>query len=103
MARTATVRSVSLAPEEARLADELAEAIAGGNFSHLTQMLLSAVGQPMRQLIEELRASGLEPSERLLILHPTPPDTEDQTRRFYAPSSWPEDGPSGPVNRLEGV
>ncbi len=56
----------------------------------------------MRQLIEELRTSGLEPGERLLILHPTPPDTEDQIRRFYAPSSWPDDGPSGPGDRLGG-
>lgn len=101
MARTATVRSASLAPEEARLADELAQAIAGGSFSQLTQMLLETVGQPMRQLVEELRAGGLEPGEHLFILRATPPDTEEQVGRFYAPSSWPEGGPSGIDERIE--
>ena len=95
MARTATVRSASLAPEEAQLADELAEAIAGGSFSQLTQLLLSTVGQSLRQRIEELRAAGLEPGERLFISRMTPADTDEQLRRFYAPSSWPEQGPKG--------
>jgi hypothetical protein len=93
MARTATVRSASLAPEEAQLADELAEAIAGGSFSQLTQLLLGAVGQPILQRIEELRASGLEPGEHLFIARPTPADTNEQMRRFYAASTWPEHGP----------
>ena len=83
MARTATVRSASLAPEEAQLADELAEAIAGGSFSQLTQLLLSTVGQSLRQRIEELRAAGLEPSERLFISRMTPADTDEQVHRFY--------------------
>lgn len=95
MARTATVRSVSLAPSEARLADELAGAMAGGSFSQLTKLLLNTVGQSMLQRIEELHASGLEPSEHLFLSRPTPADTEEQTRRFYAPSSWPQQGPQG--------
>ncbi|HZS86697.1 MAG TPA: hypothetical protein VFE42_04290 [Chloroflexota bacterium] len=93
MARTAMVRSASLAPKEARLADELAEAIAGGSFSQLTQMLLTSVGRPLLCRIEELRASGLEPGEHLFIAHPTPADTDAQVRRFYEPSSWPARGP----------
>jgi hypothetical protein len=93
MARIATVRSASLAPEEAQLADELAEAMAGGSFSQLTQWLLNTVGHPLLQRIEELRESGLEPSERLFISHPTPADTDAQIRRFYAPSNWPQQGP----------
>jgi hypothetical protein len=95
MPRTATVRSASLAPEEARLADALADTIAGGSFSQLTQLLLNTVGQPLLQRIEELRESGLEPSKHLFISRPTPADTDEQTRRFYAPSSWPEQGPEG--------
>jgi hypothetical protein len=93
MARTATVRSASLAPKEAQLADDLAEAIAGGSFSQLTQMLLTSVGQPLLHRIEELRASGLEPGEHLFIVRSTPADTDAQLRRFYAPSNWPSQGP----------
>lgn len=93
VARTATVRSASLAPKEAQLADDLAEAITGGSFSQLTQLLLNAVGQPLLHRIEELRASGLEPGEHLFIARPTPADTDEQAQRFYAPSSWPAQGP----------
>lgn len=67
--------------------------MAGGSFSHLTQLLLNAVGQPLLQRIEELRASGLEPGEHLFIAHATPADSDEQMRRFYAPSNWPEHGP----------
>ena len=95
MARTATVRSVSLAPSEARLADELAGAMAGGSFSQLTKLLLNTMGQALLQRIEELQASGLEPREHLFMSYPTPADTEEQTRRFYASSSWPEQGSQG--------
>lgn len=50
------------------------------------------------QRIQELRASGLDPSEQLFVSHPTPPDTGEQIRDFYAPSapSWLERvGPRG--------
>jgi len=87
IARTATTRSVSLAPEEARLADELAADLAGGNFSQLTQLFLATIGTPLKQRIQELRESGLDPSERLFVSHPTPPDTDEQIRDFYTPSA----------------
>jgi len=37
--------------------------------------------------IQELRAGGLDPSERLFVSHPTPPDTDEQISDFYAPST----------------
>jgi hypothetical protein len=90
MARTAVVRSASLAPSDARLADELAEAVADGSFSQLTQLLLRAVGGPLKQQIDDLRASGLDPHERLFGSRPTPADTDAMIQDFYAPSSWPQ-------------
>jgi hypothetical protein len=96
MARSATVRSASLAPEEARLADRLAEEVAGGSFSHLTQLLLTTVGYALLQRAEELRASGIDPNARLFVTRPTPADTDEQIRRFYAPSGWPDQGPREP-------
>ena len=96
MARTATVRSASLAPEEARLADRLAEEMAGGSFSQLTQLLLNTIGYALLQRVEELRASGLDPHRQLLVAQPTPADTDEQISRFYAPSSWPAQGPGEP-------
>lgn len=96
MARIATTRSVSLAPEEARLADELAEDLAEGSFSQLTQLFLATIGVSLRRRIHELRESGLDPREQLFVAHPTPPDTDEQIRDFYAPSAsnWPEHGPA---------
>jgi hypothetical protein len=96
MPRTATVRSASLAPPEAELADALADAIAGGSFTELTRLLLQRCGRPIRQRLDELRESGLDPNEQLFVTRPTPPDTEEQARQFYAPSTWPADGPTGP-------
>ena len=90
MARTAVVRSASLSPSDARLADELADAVADGSFSRLTQMLLRAVGGPLKQQIDDLRESGLDPYERLFGSRPTPADTEAELQHFYAPSSWPQ-------------
>jgi hypothetical protein len=95
MARTAVVRSASLAPEEAALADRLAEEMAGGSFSQLSQLLLNTIGRSLLQQIEELRAAGLEPGDHLFIARATPADGDEQIRRFYAPSSWPEHGPHG--------
>ena len=61
MARIATTRSVSLAPEEARLADELADDLVEGGFSQLTQLFLATIDVPLRRRIHELRESGLDP------------------------------------------
>lgn len=90
MVRTAVVRSASLAPDEAQLADELADYLAGGSFSQLTQLLLRTVGAPLRKHISDLQASGLDPRERLFVWTVTPPDTEAQISHFYEPSRWPE-------------
>lgn len=89
MGRTAVVRSASLGPKDAQLADELAEAVADGSFSQLMQLLLRAVGGPLREQIEELRASGLDPHERLFGSRRTPADSDGQIADFYAPSTWP--------------
>ena len=88
MARTAVVRSASLAPDEARLADELAQALAKGSFTELTRLLLSQFGEPLKRQIQALRDSGIEPSERLMILDAAPPDTDAQICDFYASSRW---------------
>jgi hypothetical protein len=96
MARTATVRSASLAPDEARLADDLARDLAHGSFTELTRILLHQFGGPLKRQIEALRASGIDPNERLIALQVTPPDTDEQIREFYAPSTWSEDGPKRP-------
>lgn len=96
MARTAVVRSASLAPETARMADELAEHLTAGSFSQLTQLLLSVIGEPLRQRVKELEDSGLDPKAKLFVTNATPPDTAEQIRHFYAASTWPEDGPKAP-------
>lgn len=96
MPRTATVRSASLAPDEARLADELAGTLARGSFTELTRLLLRQFGEPLGRRIEALREAGIEPDERLFVLTPTPPDTDQQVRDFYATSTWPERGPRQP-------
>ena len=96
MPRTATVRSASLAPEEARLADELAQALANGSFTELTRLLLRQFGEPLKRQIEALRESGIDPNARLIVRRVTPADTDEQIRDFYAPSTWSEDGPRRP-------
>jgi hypothetical protein len=96
VARTATVRSASLAPDEARLADELAETLTRGSFTELTRMLLLRFGEPLKRQIEALRESGIDPNERLMVTNATPPDTDEQIADFYAPSTWSEDGPKRP-------
>ena len=96
MARTATVRSASLAPDEARLADELAQALTRGSFTELTRMLLLRFGEPLKRQIEALQESGIDPSERLMVTNVTPPDTDEQVADFYASSTWSEHGPRRP-------
>ncbi|MBI4318428.1 MAG: hypothetical protein HY675_08050 [Chloroflexi bacterium] len=90
MSRVASVRSASFSPEESRLINELADALAGGSFTELTRMLLRYVGLPLKQMLDELRESGIDPHERLFTTHVTPPDSESQIKDFYALSSWPE-------------
>jgi hypothetical protein len=96
MPRTATVRSASLAPDEAKLADDLAQSLAHGSFTELTRMLLRQFGEPLRQQIEALRESGIDPGEHLLITTATPPDSDEQIADFYSPSTWSEHGPDRP-------
>lgn len=96
MARTATVRSASLAPDEARLADELAHALTRGSFTELTRMWLRQFGEPLKRQIEMLQDSGIDSLEHLVVTIDTPPDTDGQIQDFYLPSSWPEDGPRRP-------
>lgn len=93
MARTAVVRRASLTPAEAKLADELAHELAGGSFTELIRFFLRSFGMALKQRLDELRESGIDPDARLLITRVTPPDTDAQIRDFYAPSTWPEDGP----------
>ena len=88
MARTAVVRSASLAPDEARLADELAQAVAKGSFTELTRLLLRQFGEPLKRQVQALRDSGTEPRERLMIVGAVPPDTDAQIGDFYASSRW---------------
>ena len=88
MARTAVVRSASLAPDEARLADELAQALTKSSFTELTRLLLRQFGEPLKRQIQALRDSGIEPGERLMIVDAVPPDTDAQIGDFYASSRW---------------
>ncbi len=96
MARTATVRSASLAPNEARLADELAQVLTRGSFTELTRMLLQQFGEPLKRRLDALQESGIDPNEHLMVIRAAPPDTDEQIADFYAPSSWPEHGPTRP-------
>ncbi len=86
MGRIASVHSASLAPDEAALTKYLADALAGGSFTELTRMWLRYFGAPLKKLLDELRESGIDPNERLSTTRPTPPDTDEQIRDFYAPS-----------------
>ena len=90
MARTATVRSASLAPDEARLADELAQLLTQGSFTELTRLLLRQFGEPLKRQIDALHECGIEPTEVLMITRVAPADTDEQIRDFYAPSTWPQ-------------
>lgn len=93
MARTAIVRSASLAPTEAAMADDLAELVANGSFTELTRIMLTYFGLPLKQRLDDLRRSGIDPREHLFTTQPTPADGEEQVRDFYGPSSWPEKWP----------
>ena len=96
MARTATVRSASLAPEEIALVDRLAEQLAGGSFTELTRRLLRVFGEPLSHRLDDLVEAGMDPHEQLVLLNPTLAATESELQAFYAPSTWPEQGPKGP-------
>jgi hypothetical protein len=96
MARMATVRSASLAPDEVALVDRLAEQLAGGSFTELTRRLLRVFGEPLSHRLDELVEAGIDPHEQLVLLNPTMAATETEIQAFYAPSTWPEQGPEGP-------
>jgi hypothetical protein len=96
MPRSATVRSASLAPDEAALADHLAGQLAHGSFTELTRHLLTVFGAPVSRRLDELVAAGVDPSERLVLVDATPGASEREIVDFYAPSDWPEDGPLQP-------
>ena len=88
MARTAVVRSASLSPDEARLADDLARSIAGGSFTELVRTLLDQVGSPLRQQLAELAESGMDVHAHLVATAATPADDDAQIADFYTPSRW---------------
>ena len=90
MARTAVIRSASLSPREASLADRLAQSVAGGSFTELVRMFLLRFGDALERRMVELRESGIDPNEVLFVTHPTPPNTDAQIEDFYRPSTWPE-------------
>ena len=96
MPRSALVRSASLAPEEAALADRLAGLIAKGSFTELTRHLLQVFGAPVSRRLDELIEAGVDPSERLVLVNPEGGTGEQEIAGFYAPSTWPEDGPRQP-------
>ena len=96
MARSALVRSASLAPEEAALADRLSSLIAKGSFTELTRHLLQVFGVPVTRRLDELIAAGVDPSERLVLVDTAGGPSEQELAGFYSPSTWPEDGPQRP-------
>ncbi len=96
MPRTATVRSASLAPDEIELVDRLAEQLAGGSFTELTRRLLRVFGEPLSERLDELVQAGMDPREQLVLLNPTLAATDPEIQAFYAPSTWPEQGPKSP-------
>jgi hypothetical protein len=96
LARLATVRSASLAPDEIQLADRLAEQLAGGSFTELTRRFLRVFGEPLRHRLDELVEAGIDPHEQIVLLNPTLAATNQEIAAFYAPSSWPEHGPASP-------
>lgn len=97
MARTAVVRSISLAPDEAALADQLAGYLAGGSFTDLTKILLHWFGEPLQQRLQELVDAGINPSERLWIRRDGDVDAAAEIANFYRPTNpWSDAGPASP-------
>ena len=96
MPRSALVRSASLAPEEAALADHLARLVANGSFTELIRHLLQVFGAPISRRLDELIAAGVDPSERLVLVDTAAGTSEQGIADFYTPSTWPEDGPRQP-------
>ncbi len=96
MARTALVRSASLARDEVELVDALAERLADGSFTGLLRQMLVVFGEPLRRRLDEMAAAGLDPDERLVLLRPTEPATRAQIEAFYRASDWPAEGPRDP-------
>jgi hypothetical protein len=89
------VRSVSLTPEEAALADRLADLVANGSFTQLSRHLLQVFGAPVSRRLDELLAAGVDPSERLVLVDTTGASIQE-VAAFYTPSTWPKDGPQQP-------
>lgn len=88
MARTAVVRSVSLSPAEAALADEVAEAVAGGSFTELVRLLLLRhYGEPLKRRMERLREAGIDPDERPVPTWAGETDPEVELRDLYGPQA----------------
>lgn len=96
MARTAQTRTASLSPDEARLADCLADRISKGSFTELTRYLLMSYGAPVNRWLEELENAGIDPREALVMMRPRAAATDEEIEAFYAPSSWPKAGPQNP-------
>jgi hypothetical protein len=96
MPRSATVRSASLAPDEAALADRLAGQLAHGSFTELTRHLLEVFGAPVSRRLDELIAAGIDPSERLVLVDAASDPAGEEIAAFYRPSTWPAGGPQRP-------
>jgi hypothetical protein len=98
VARHAVVRSISLAPEEAALADRLAGYLTGGSFTDLTRIFLHWFGEPLGQRLQELVEAGINPLERVRLTSDGAVDVERETGEFYRPDhSWPREGPTSPA------
>jgi hypothetical protein len=96
MPRTALVRSASLSPDEAALADRLVDQLASGSHTELVRHLLRVFGAPVSRRLDELVEAGVDPHEQLVLSRGAPPATEREVAAFYAESSWPMDGPKTP-------
>lgn len=101
MARTSVVRSISLAPEEAALADQLASYLTDGSFTDLTRVFLRWFGEPLNRRLQELVEAGINPTERVRVLADGEIDIAKETAEFYHPTNrWPNDAPtSAPSKR----
>ena len=102
MARTATVRSASLAPEEIALVDRLAEQLAGGSFTELTRRLLRVFGEPLSHRLDDLVEAGMDPHEQLVLLNPTLAATEVRAASLLRSVHLARAGPQRPSNLLNG-